>query len=141
MSFKINLQYIISFFGIIPYIFVLFDKYLFFQIEKEIILNFILYYTLIICVFIGSINWNLQKRIHNYLVIYGFLPSLYAVIIIILNLYSYDINILFFLLILFLVMQLFFDYFLIFKNSINNQPFFSLRMPLTIFITLTLMLL
>tara|TARA_Y100001936_G_C16003057_1_gene629023 strand:- start:653 stop:1078 length:426 start_codon:yes stop_codon:yes gene_type:complete len=138
---KINLQYILSYLGIIPYVLILLDKYIFLQFEEKIIFNFVIYYTLIISVFIGAVNWDLQKEVPNYKVIYGFLPSLYAVIIIILNLYSYDINILFFLLILFLVMQLFFDYFLIFKNSINNQPFFSLRMPLTIFITLTLMLL
>ena len=138
---KINLQYILSYLGIIPYVLILLDKYIFLQFEEKIIFNFVIYYTLIISVFIGAVNWDFQKEVPNYKVIYGFLPSLYAVIIIILNLYSYDINILFFLLILFLVMQLFFDYFLIFKNSINNQPFFSLRMPLTIFITLTLMLL
>ena len=140
MSFKINLQYIISFFGIIPYIFVLFDKYLFFQIEKEIILNFILYYTLIICVFIGSINWNLQKRIHNYLVIYGILPSLYAVIIIILNLYNFSITTLLLLVNIFMIAQLLLDYLLIYHHSTNRNIFYFLRLPLTIVIILTLMI-
>ena len=138
---KINLQYIISYLGIIPYVLLLLDKYIFLQLEEKIIFNFTIYYTLIISVFIGSTNWNLQKEVPNYKVIYGFLPSLYAVIIIILNLYSYNIKILFFLLILLVIIQLFFDYFLIFKNSTNSQPFFSLRIPLTIFIALTLMLL
>tara|TARA_Y100001970_G_C14177679_1_gene827956 strand:- start:1130 stop:1555 length:426 start_codon:yes stop_codon:yes gene_type:complete len=138
---KMNLQYILSYLGIVPYFLILLDKYIFLQFEEKIIFNFAIYYTLIISVFIGSVNWDLQKELPNYKVIYGFLPSLYAVIIIILNLYSYDINILFFLLILLLAMQLFFDYFLIFKNSTNSQIFFSLRMPLTIFIILTIMLL
>ena len=140
MSNKINLQYIISFFGIIPYIFVLLDKYLFFQIEKEIILNFILHYTLIICVFIGSINWNLQKRIHNYLVIYGFLPSLYAVIIIILNLYNFSINNLLLLINIFMTAQLLLDYLLIYNHSTNRNVFYFLRLPLTFIIILTLMI-
>ena len=47
-----NLQYIISYFGLIPYIYLLIDKYLFLNIEEEILYNFILYYTLIISVFI-----------------------------------------------------------------------------------------
>ena len=136
-----KLQYIFSYLGIIPYILVLLDKYIFLQLEEEIIFDFIVYYTLSICVFIGAINWDLQKEIPRYKVIYGFLPSLYTVIIIILNLYSYNIKILFFLLILLLIIQLFFDYFLNFNNSINRQPFFFLRIPLTIFIILTLLLL
>tara|TARA_Y100001960_G_C14660115_1_gene820349 strand:- start:506 stop:931 length:426 start_codon:yes stop_codon:yes gene_type:complete len=138
---KIKLQYIFSYLGIVPYILVLLDKYIFLQLEEEIIFDFIIYYTLTICVFIGAINWDLQKEIPRYKVIYGFLPSLYTVIIIILNLYSYNIKILFFLLILLLIIQLFFDYFLNFNNSINSQPFFFLRIPLTIFIILTLLLL
>ena len=141
MSFKINLQYIISFFGIIPYIFVLFDKYLFFQIEKEIILNFILYYTLIICVFIGSINSDLQKKIQNHLIVYGFLPSIFSVIIIILNLYGYNTKVLIVILIIFLVIQLIFDYFLIFSNFINKNAFYFLRLPLTLLISLSLIIL
>ena len=136
-----KLQYIFSYLGIIPYILVLLDKYIFLQLEEEIIFDFIVYYTLSICVFIGAINWDLQKEIPRYKVIYGFLPSLFTVIIIILNLYSYNIKILFFLLILLLIIQLFFDYFLNFNNSINRQPFFFLRIPLTIFIILTLLLL
>ena len=136
-----KLKYIFSYLGIIPYILVLLDKYIFLQLEEEIIFDFIVYYTLTICVFIGAINWDLQKEIPRYKVIYGFLPSLFTVIIIILNLYSYNIKILFFLLILLLIIQLFFDYFLNFNNSINRQPFFFLRIPLTIFIILTLLLL
>ena len=87
MFYKLNLQYIISYLGLIPYFLILLDKYLFLQIEEEIVVNFIIYYTLIIIVFIGSINWNLEKNIPNHLIFYGFLPSFFAVIIIILNLY------------------------------------------------------
>jgi len=138
---KINLQYIFSYLGIIPYFIVLIDKYLIFKIEAEISLNFILYYTLIICVFIGSQNWNLQKRIPNLLIIYGFLPSLYAVLIIILNLYKFNHSILFLLLNIFLLVQLFFDYFLIFKNSIVKNTFYFLRLPLTLLISMILFIL
>ena len=140
MSHKLNLQYIISYLGLIPYFLILVNEYLLLQIEKEITYNFLIYYTLVISVFIGSTNWNLEKNISNYLVIYGFLPSIFAVIIIILNLYMYDIAKLFLLLIIFLTAQLLCDYILIFSKLKNQKTFYFLRLPLTILIILTLMI-
>ena len=136
-----NLQYIISYFGLIPYIYLLIDKYLFLNIEEEILYNFILYYTLIISVFIGSINWNLQTKVPNHLIIYGFMPTVYSLILIILNLYSYNIKILFLLSIILLISQLFFDFILIFANLKNKKVFYFLRLPLTILISLILIIL
>ena len=119
----------------------LIDKFLLLKFEEEFSLNFILYYTLIIIVFTGSINWNLQKKISNIKIIYGFIPSFIAVIIIIFNLNNFDNSLLFLLLIFTLISQLFFDYFLIFKNSKNKYPFYFLRLPLTLFISLSLIIL
>jgi len=136
-----NLQYIISYFGLIPYIYLLIDKYLFLNIEEEILYNFILYYTLIISVFIGSINWNLQSKVPNHIIIYGFIPTVYSLILIILNLYSYNIKILFLLSIILLISQLFFDFILIFANLKNKKVFYFLRLPLTILISLILIIL
>ena len=135
-----NFQYIISYFGLIPYIYLLIDKYLFLNIEEEILYNFILYYTLIISVFIGSINWNLQSKVPNHLIIYGFIPTVYSLILIILNLYSYNIKILFLLSIILLIAQLFFDFILIFANLRNKKVFYFLRLPLTILIGIILMI-
>ena len=135
-----NLQYIISYFGLIPYIYLLIDKYLFLNIEEEILYNFILYYTLIISIFIGSINWNLQSKVPNHLIIYGFIPTVYSLILIILNLYSYNIKILFLLSIILLISQLFFDFILIFANLKNKKVFYFLRLPLTILISLILII-
>ena len=135
-----NLQYIISYFGLIPYIYLLIDKYLFLNIEEEILYNFILYYTLIISVFIGSINWNLQSKVPNHLIIYGFIPTVYSLILIILNLYSYNIKILFLLSIILLISQLFFDFILIFANVRNKKVFYYLRLPLTVLISLILII-
>ena len=134
------MQYIISYLGLIPYIYLLIDKYIFLRIEEEILLNFILYYTLIISIFIGSINWNLQKKIPNHLIIYGFIPTVYSLILIILNLYSYNIKILFLLSIILLISQLFFDFILIFANLKNKKVFYFLRLPLTILISLILII-
>ena len=134
------MQYIISYLGLIPYIYLLIDKYIFLRIEEEILLNFILYYTLIISIFIGSINWNLQKKIPNHLIIYGFIPTFYSLILIILNLYSYNIKILFLLSVILLIAQLFFDFILIFSNVRNKKVFYFLRLPLTISISLILII-
>ena len=135
------MQYIISYLGLIPYIYLLIDKYLFLKIEEEILYNFILYYTLIISVFIGSINWNLQSKVPNHLIIYGFIPTVYSLILIILNLYSYNIKILFLLSIILLISQLFFDFILIFASLENKKVFYFLRLPLTILISLILIIL
>ena len=134
------MQYIISYLGLIPYIYLLIDKYIFLRIEEEILLNFILYYTLIISIFIGSINWNLQKKIPNHLIIYGFIPTVYSLILIILNLYSYNIKILFLLSVILLIAQLFFDFILIFANIRNKKVFYFLRLPLTVLISLILII-
>ena len=138
---KINFQYIISYLGLIPYFIILIDKFFFLLIKKEITLNFALYYTLIICVFIGAINWSFEKKVSNYLLFYGFFPSIFAVIIIILNLYSFNITVIFLFLIIFLIIQLFLDYFIVFVNFLNKKTFYFLRLPLTILISLTLIIL
>ena len=137
---KINFQFLISYFGLIPYVLIFLDKYYFLVVEEEDLLKFVTYYSLIIIVFIGSINWNLKDNPPTYIVIYGFLPSLFAVIIIILSLLNIDILIIFILIILLLLTQLFFDYIILFANETNKQAFYNLRLPLTILIILFLLL-
>ncbi len=140
MSKQINFQFLISYLGIIPYVLTFLDKYYFLIIEEEDLLNFITYYTLIIIVFIGSINWNLKNSPPIHIVIYGFLPSLFAVIIIILSLLDINVLIIFILIILLLLTQLFFDYIILFANEINKKAFYFLRLPLTALITIFLLL-
>tara|TARA_B100000963_G_C22188961_1_gene477892 strand:+ start:92 stop:523 length:432 start_codon:yes stop_codon:yes gene_type:complete len=139
MSKKINIQYLFSYFGLIPYAVVFFDKYFFLIIKEEILINFITYYSLIIIVFIGSINWDLKTNPPTHIVIHGFLPSLFSVIIIILNLYDFNTFIIYILIILLLLTQLFFDYIILFSNELNKKAFYFLRLPLTILITLFLL--
>ncbi len=140
MYFKLNLQYVISYLGLFPFIFMLLNKYYFFLINEEISHNFIIHYCNIIIVFIGAINWNLDKKINNLKAIYGFIPSLFALIIIILNLYNYNINNLIVTIILFYFLQLFCDYFFLYKYKTNKSSFIYLRMPLTIFIIISIFL-
>ena len=137
---KINIQFLISYFGLIPYVLTFLDKYYYLLFEEEDLLNFITYYSLIIIVFIGSINWNLKNNPPTHIVIYGFLPSLFAVTIIILNLLNINILIIFILIILLLLTQLFFDYIILFANELNKKPFYFLRLPLTVLIIIFLFL-
>ena len=134
---KINLQFLISYTGIIPYVLLLLDKYIFFKLNEEFIANFIIYYSIIIIVFIGAINWDFHKNISNFKIICGFFPSVFAVFVIILNLFNYETAIIFLLIKIFLILQLFFDYFFIFNKNNKNVLYF-LRMPLTILICLSL---
>ena len=137
---KINIQFLISYFGLIPYAIIFLDKYFFLKINEEILFNFVTYYSLIIIVFIGSINWNLKDNPPTHLVVYGFLPSLFSVIIIMLNLYGINTLIIFILIILLLLTQLFFDYVIIFSNELNKSAFYFLRLPLTILIAMFMLL-
>ena len=135
---KINFKFLLSYFGLIPYVLTFLDKYYFLILKEELLLNFITYYSLIIIVFVGSINWNLKNNPPTYIIIYGFLPSLFAVIIIILSLLNIKIFIIFILIILLLLTQLFFDYIILFANETNKQAFYFLRLPLTLLITIFL---
>ena len=137
---NINFQFLISYLGLIPYVLTFLDKYYFLIVEEEDLLSFITYYSLIIIVFIGSINWNLKNNPPTHIVIYGFLPSLFAVIIIILNLFNINILIIFILIILLLLTQLFFDYIILFANESNKQAFNYLRLPLTVLIIIFIFL-
>ena len=135
---KLNIQYFLSYFGLFPFIYILIDKYFFFQIKEDIVINFLIYYNLLIIVFIGSINWNFEIKIKNYIAIYGFLPSLFAVFIILLNLYKFNYINLIISLIFFYLFQLFLNYFLIYYSKSEKKPFYLLRLPLTIIIVVIL---
>ena len=129
---KLNLQYLISYSGLLPYLIILIDKYFFYYIKEELVINFALNYSLIIFVFIGSINWNLEANIKNHIIIYGFAPSFLAVTIIILSLSNFDQIYLLLFVIIFLALQASADYILIYSKKSNKSTFYFLRLPLTI---------
>ena len=135
---KINFQYIFSYLGLIPFIIILINKYYFFIVDDEFSVNFTIYYTIVISVFIGSANWNLNENINTKIVIYGFIPSIFAVGIIILNLINFNSQYLIIFLILILFLQLIFDFYLIYSKLLIKTSFYYLRLPLTIFIEVVL---
>ena len=133
---KINLQFVLSYLGLFPFLIILFDKFFFKFLDYNIVNDFSIFYSIIIFVFIGAINWNLKKDISILTVLTGFMPSLASVVIIIMFLYSYEvIN---YLLILFII-QLILDNFIYIKPN-SRVVFYQLRIPLTLIVVLYLIL-
>ena len=133
---KINLQFLLSYLGLFPFLVILFDKFFFKLLNFNIVNDFSIFYSIIIFVFIGAINWNLKKNISILTILIGFMPSLASVLIIVMFLYSYEvIN---YLIILFII-QLILDNF-IYKEQNSRYVFYQLRIPLTFIVILYLIL-
>ena len=133
---KINFQFVLSYLGLFPFLFILFDYFFFKILDSNIVKDFFILYSLIIFVFIGAVNWNLKKNISLIILFIGFMPSFASVIIILMFLYSYEvIN---YLIILFII-QLILDNF-IYKEKNYRPIFYKLRLPLTITILVCLIL-
>ena len=131
---KINLQFLLSYLGLFPFLVILFDKFFFESLDYNIVEGFSTFYSIIIFVFIGAINWNLKKKISFFIVFVGFMPSLASVLIIIMFLYSF--KVINYLIILFII-QLTLDNF-IYTEQNSRVVFYRLRVPLTFTILLYL---
>jgi hypothetical protein len=133
---KINFQFVLSYLGLFPFLVILLDYFFFKILNSNIVKDFFIFYSLIIFVFIGAVNWNLKKNISLIILLIGFMPSLASVLIIVMFLYSYDvIN---YLIILFIV-QLILDNF-IYREKNDRPIFYRLRTPLTFIVILCLIL-
>ena len=133
---KINLQFVLSYSGLLPYLIILLDKFFFRYLDYNIVKDFLIFYSIIIFVFIGAVNWNLKKNISLIILFIGFMPSFASVIIILMFLYSYEvIN---YLIILFII-QLIFDNFIYIEQN-SRIIFYQLRIPLTFIVILYLIL-
>ena len=133
---KINFQFLLSYLGLFPFLVILFDKFFFKLLDYNIVNDFSIFYSIIIFVFIGAINWNLKKNISILIVLIGFIPSLVSVLIILMFLYSYEvINYLIFL----FIIQLIFDNFIYIEKK-SRIIFYQLRIPLTFIVILYLIL-
>ena len=133
---KINLQFLLSYLGLFPFLVILFDKFFFKLLNLNIVNDFSIFYSIIIFVFIGAINWNLKKNISILTILIGFMPSLASLLIILMFLYSYQvIN---YLIILFII-QLILDNFIYIEQN-SRYVFYQLRIPLTFIVILYLIL-
>jgi hypothetical protein len=133
---RINIQFLISYLGFLPFVLILFDKFFLSKLEPNIMKDFVIFYSLIILVFIGALNWDLKKNISTKLVILGFMPSILSVIIIFLFLYSYEV---FLLIIICFLLQLIFDNY-IYKKKFERYIYYKIRIPLTLLIVSSLFL-
>lgn len=125
------IQCLISYLGLLPYFYLLIDLYFIEMLSPEIIYDIMLYNTLIIFTFIGAINWDFKKNNIIY-TIYGFIPSLIAFFIMVLNVLNYEKYFLFSAIIIFLLLQLFIDYLLYLNNKISSSVIHYLRIPVTL---------
>ena len=125
------IQCLISYLGLLPYFYLLIDLYFIEMLSPEIIYDIMLYNTLIIFTFIGAINWDFKKNNIIY-TIYGFIPSLIAFFIMVLNVLNYEKYFLFSAIIIFLLLQLFIDYLLYLNNKISSSIIHYLRIPVTL---------
>ena len=131
---NINLQFLISYLGIVPFLIAIADKFFFQYLNTNIVDDFIIIYSLIIFVFIGAINWDLKKIMPVKLVIIGFLPSLIAVILLCMHLMLYEVGLI---LITFMILQFLVDNYF-YKETSERDVYFKLRLPLTICIVVSL---
>ena len=131
---KINLQFVLSYLGLLPFLIILLDNFFFKILNANIVKDFLIFYSIIIFVFIGAINWNLKKNISFIVVLIGFMPSFSSVLIIIMFLNSYEI--INYLIVLFII-QLISDGY-IYRKKNNKFVFYKLRIPLTLIIIFSL---
>ena len=133
---KINFQFVLSYLGLFPFLVILLDYFFFKFIDSNIVKDFLIFYSIIIFVFIGAVNWNLKKNISLIIVLIGFMPSIASTLIILMFLYSYEvIN---YLIILFIIQLILDNFIYIEKNS--RYVFYQLRIPLTFIVILYLIL-
>ena len=133
---NINLQFLISYLGIVPFLIAIADKFFFHYLNTNIVDDFIIIYSLIIFVFIGAINWDLKKRMPVKLVIIGFLPSLIAVVLLCMHLMLYEVDLI---VITFLILQFLIDNYF-YKEKFEREVYFKLRLPLTTCIVVSLVI-
>ena len=84
-----NVKYLVSYAGLVPFFYLLLDGYFFEYLETNFILDISILMACIIFTFIGAYNWDFKKD-NMLLELYGFLPSLISMVILLLNLVSFD---------------------------------------------------
>lgn len=133
-----NLQILISYLGIFPFIIILIDIHVFGIFYINLLKDFIFFYTLLIFTFVGAVHWNFVDKPNTYQILFGFCPSLISVFLIVCYLMNSNINFLIFLVLIFLVLQLVGDFIFYKFNGILIGIFFKIRLPLTLLVLINL---
>ena len=60
---RINYQFLISYFGLIPFIFIFVDSFFLNFFSIKLLKDFLILYSLTILTFIGAIRWSFEKKL------------------------------------------------------------------------------
>lgn len=130
----IHLQVIISYLGLLPFLYVIIDINLLNIFFVNFLKDFIIYYSLLVFSFIGSMRWSFTDDKTPIEVLYGFVPSLISSILIFLNLINIDKNFVLFLISIFFILQLIGDFYFFKSNILEKLFLLKARIPLTLLI-------
>ena len=125
-----NIKYIISYSGLIPFFYLIIDGYFLGYLNLKFINDIAIIMSCIIFTFIGAYNWDFYRD-NIVLEIYGFIPSLISMILILMNELTYDKQFIFEILIFFLIIQLIIDFFITMRKLFPVNYFLNLRIPVT----------
>ena len=134
-----NLKYIVSYSGLVPFFYLVVDGYFFEFLDINFILDIAIYMACIIFTFIGAYNWDFKNN-NFYLELYGFLPSLISMIIIIFNMLGYSKVFLINSVVIAFLAQLIVDLFITMKQIFPTAYYLKLRIPITASLSLSLIL-
>ncbi len=134
-----NVKYFVSYLGLVPFILLIFDGYFLGMLDTIFIINLSIMMACIIFTFIGAYNWDFDKD-DTFLEIYGFIPSLISMIILLLNIFKFNQTNLIFLIIIFLLVQLIIDFFRTLKCTFPRSYFINLRLPVTSILCMSLLI-
>ncbi len=135
-----NIKYVISYLGLAPFLYLILDGYFFGYLDIIFIMNISIYMACIIFTFIGAYNWDFKKD--NFILeLYGFLPSLFSMIILILNSVGFDKIILLNCLVLAFLTQLIIDLYITLREVFPMRYYIRLRIPITTSLCLSLVML
>ena len=135
-----NIKYIISYLGLAPFLYLILDGYFFGYLDIIFIIDVSIYMACIIFTFIGAYNWDFNKD--NFILeLYGFLPSLFSMITLILNLVGFDQMMLLNYLILAFLAQMIIDLYITLREIFPMRYYIRLRIPITSSLCFSLLLL
>ena len=133
------LQSLISYLGILPFIFILIDLNVFSYFSIYFLKDFTIYYVLIIFSFIGAMRWNFDKQSNILKILYGFIPSLFSTILIFFNLLILNKNLILLCIVFLIIIQLIGD-FIFYKKDIREKFIFQkIRIPITFIISIIML--
>ena len=129
---------LISYFGVLPLLFIYIDIYKSHLFDVGLLKNFIIFYCLIIFTFIGAMRWDFNRKSYFVDVLYGFLPSLISSILIFLTLSGINHILIYLYIILCFILQLIVDYFYSQLKHKEKYFFLVVRLPVTLIIIFSL---